>query len=181
MIGTVDRTRRRGIVALREVGETGPAPTLPGLEDRYNTRYTITMAKRLTPSELATVAQATALREEGLHLARSGADADGAELVDRARKTAEAGALGVEATLCAESFQLAAEAFVRYAHTDLGDAESLLLASMGASARLGDEFGYRVSMRRVHLGRNVVRVVGAAGRTGRGDRAGTRPRPPARG
>lgn len=144
--------------------ETIPGAPLRNLEEGADVRYSIDVARRLTEPECKILAQATQLREEGLRQSRNGADIEAINSVERARTILDAGGLSPEAYLLGDSFQLAAEAFLRYRKLDYENAQQLLLTAMGSCRDLFLNYGYDVAMRRVHLGRNVVRIVRDRGR-----------------
>lgn len=134
------------------------------LEQILDAQYVLLMAERLSLADLEMLGEATSLREAGLQAAREGDLELGLELVVEARDHCRNAPLSEEARLSFETFQTAAEAYVRYRSGDQAEAEALLFRSIETCHALAAGHAYDFDLRLVHLARNIARVRAEAGR-----------------
>src|SRR5215211_3025779 len=78
----------------------------------FSSKYLLRMARALTLAEISTLLEAEVLRESGLSLARSGDFVASAHALAQTRSICHNQDLSAEATLAAETFQSAAEAYL---------------------------------------------------------------------
>lgn len=155
----------RAIVAYK-AGLALGRPAATNLERRFNAAHVLEMSKRLPLDAIATLLKASHVREQGLALARAGELASATTTLDEARAIYVPASLSLEARAVADTFQLAADAYLQYRRDEHERAITSLRAALGLCSTLKDEYGYRVEVRRVHLARNIVRVQTASGNYG---------------
>lgn len=155
----VDRARSAHVQGSRR-----PAPRIPNVERRLSVRYVAELSQRLPGAEVELLARATDLRERALVMARAGDTAAArAGLVDAGRFV-DRHILSCEGRLSAHSFHAAAAAFVEHVEGQHGIAYQGMIEALGHCRRLRLEFGHSVEVRRVHLARNLVRLIGCLDR-----------------
>ncbi|MBN3815594.1 hypothetical protein G3N57_02795 [Paraburkholderia sp. Se-20369] len=135
------------------------------LERFHDTQQVLAMAERLSEPEIHTLGIATEYREGGLKAARAGDLDEARALVNRAREVYSKATLSREAVECAETYQSAAESYIRYKIGDFAAAERSMRESLARCELLANEYGYPLETRRVHLARNIARVLASAGDT----------------
>lgn len=140
------------------LGVEVPAPTMPNLERRLATRYVADVSLRLSEEEIRTLSRATQLREEALDNAHAGEFAVAEEKLARVEDIVENGVTTTEGRLTARSYHAAVVAFLQFRTGEQGRALASLEEALDCCLRLSEEFGHTVSVRRIHLARNVVRV-----------------------
>lgn len=133
-----------------------PAPVTQQVARLFSAGYLRRIGTSLTLDEVATILAAERLRESGLTLARSG-DLSGARVLLAQAAAAQAGLAG-EALWAAETFQRAALSYVSYRAGDANAAREDMLVSMRLSIRLGQERGYPMDYRVLHLSRNLIHI-----------------------
>lgn len=145
-------------------GKALPAPHLPNMERRQGVRYVAELSRNLSEEEMATLATATSLREQALDKARVG-DLHGARasLVE-ALEFIGAHISRPEARASARSYYAAAAAFVEFSEHNLQAAYELMSEALILCRQIHNEFGHGVEVRRVHLSRNVARVLWCMGK-----------------
>lgn len=143
---------------------------LPGHRDSgidakkiFSTHYLLKMGTRLSLPEVTTLLEAEKLQAEGLSRARGGDIAGSAKALRLAKEICAVVYFSYEASLAANTFQTAAEAYLHYKSGNFDDARSLIFQSIDSCGTLNDEFGYNMEMRRIHLGRNIIRIESIAG------------------
>ncbi len=124
----------------------------------FSAAYLLQMSKSLTFPEISTVLRAERARELGLTHARAGNLDEASRLIAEARIVSTDANLTNEALWAAESFQLAAESYLKYKCRRYGEARADLYGSIALSIRLGSERGYRMDYRVLHLARNLVHI-----------------------
>jgi hypothetical protein len=140
----------RGIPGHRDPG--------PYARKIFSTQYLIEMGTRLTLPEVTILLEAETVRSKALIRARSGDFAGSEQALWMAKQLCEQINLSTEAALAADTYHTAAQAFLEYKRHRYKAARRLLLQSLDSSGVLNDEFGYKMEMRRLHLGRNIARV-----------------------
>ncbi|WP_175991794.1 hypothetical protein, partial [Burkholderia stagnalis] len=68
-----------------------------------------------------------------------------------------------EAVECAETYQSAAESYIHYKIGDFAAAAKSMRESLALCELLADDYGYPLETRRVHLTRNIARVLASSG------------------
>jgi hypothetical protein len=148
--------------AARERGLSLTLPRLPNMEHRTGVHYVIDLSRRLTQPEIALLGRATEMREQALVKARGGSLADARRELAATEQFVVDQVRSEEGRLTARSFQAAAEAFLEHVEKRHEVARNLLLEALALCKRLRTEYGHRLEIRRVHLARNIVRLVWAA-------------------
>lgn len=124
----------------------------------FSSQYLLKMARGLSLPEISVLLNAERIREAGLALARSGDVNRGRIALDEAREVCLQARLSKEATLAAQTFQTAAEAYVQYKVKNYLESFASLINSLESCRILNDEYDYNMEMRRIHLARNIVRI-----------------------
>jgi hypothetical protein len=128
------------------------------IEKQHNKAHLLTLAQRVSLPQIIVTLSAASIREKGLNLIRLGDLEGGAKLLTNARNTYCDQPMDLEAYQSADSFQLAAEAYLRYKRADYRHAEALLFRSLEACEVLHTHFQHKVTVRQVHLLANIVRL-----------------------
>jgi hypothetical protein len=132
-------------------------------DKKYHEEYLSKMAVQLSREEIATIDAASATREKGLHLIRSGDLVGGALALKEATVVFEYAKLSKEAKLIIDSYQMAAEAYLHYSKGIFSEAYKSLIKAIKFCHLLRDDYGYPIEVRRIHLARNIVRVLSFSG------------------
>jgi hypothetical protein len=121
------------------------------------------MSRGLSLSEIALLLEVESVREAALARARTGDILGCQQLLDQAQRVCSEADLSPPARLCGVTFQEAAASYLYYRGGNFNEAIARMLNSLEASRQLCDVHGYDMEFRKVHLGRNIIRVEAVSG------------------
>ena len=134
-------------------------PSHINIDEKYNVQHLLKLTKGLCLPEITILLESTNLREYGLSSIKAGDLENGSLQIDAAAQKYNDKTLSREAIIVADSFQMAAEAYLQYKQNDFSKALNSLVNAIKACNNLRDEYNYDVEIRRIHLARNIVRVM----------------------
>jgi tetratricopeptide (TPR) repeat protein len=145
-------------------GKALPVPRVPNMERRQGALYVAELSRNLSDEEMDRLAEATSLREQALEKAREGELERARLLLTEAHDFIGTHLSSPEARTSACSYYAAAAAFVEFSEGNLQTAFELLSEALLLCRQLHSDYGHSVEVRRVHLSRNIVRIVWRMGR-----------------
>jgi len=151
-------------IAVHQKSKITASPPAVMRDKKYNDQYMVQIAHRASLPEITVLLHASAIRENGLRLLKTGHIAQGAELLGKARRIFSEAVLSEETRLVAESFQYPAEAYLYFTRGEQTEAEAALITSIGLCQALRDAYDHEIEVRRIHLARNLIRVRAAMNR-----------------
>ncbi|WP_300532016.1 hypothetical protein [Maricaulis sp.] len=144
-------------------GTDRPAPRIANMEKRQSARYVADLSRRVSRADMEALNEATQLREQALVFARKAQTRRARGLLDEASALIASRIEDREGQVSAASFHAAAAGFVEHVEAHHEAAKEEMLSALRHCRTLALEFDHSVAMRRVHLARNVARLVWALG------------------
>lgn len=154
-LGSARRTYNEGLQR--------PGPRIPNMEKRQSARYVADLSRRVSKADMEALNEATQLREQALTLARTSQTGKARGLLDEATSLVADRVESREGQISAASFHGAAAGFVEHVDARHEAAMRDMLSALQHCRTLSVEFGHSVAMRRVHLARNLARLIWSLG------------------
>jgi len=139
--------------------------SLQNAASEFRSIQIINEAKTISKNETVLLEGAALLREEALVHLRNNEIEEGKSKLEKVGDILTSNKLSAEASLIFSTFQSAAESFLHLKNRAFIKAYELMETALETHRELFENYGHRIEVRRIHLGRNMAKILSSNNKT----------------